>query len=41
MIAKYGPVIKCTSGKKTTFKKVKADIDLDKLRRGEYTYRNY
>ena len=37
MIAKYGPVIKCTSGKKTTFKKVKADIDLDKLRRGEYT----
>tara|TARA_B100000902_G_C27317437_1_gene922225 strand:- start:1574 stop:3904 length:2331 start_codon:yes stop_codon:yes gene_type:complete len=37
MIAKYGPVIKCTTGKKTTFKKVKTDIDLDKLRRGEYT----
>ena len=36
MIAKYGPVIKCTSGKKTIFKKVKADIDLDKLRNGEY-----
>ena len=37
MIAKYGPVIKCTLDKKTVFKKVKADIDLDKLRRGEYT----
>lgn len=36
MIAKYGPVIKCVNGSKTTFKKVREDIDLDKLRRGEY-----
>ena len=36
MIAKYGPVIKCVNGSKTTFKKVRDDIDLDKLRRGEY-----
>lgn len=36
MIAKYGPVIKCVKGDKTTFKKVKADIDLAKLRAGEY-----
>lgn len=36
IIAKYGPVIKCVKGDKTTFKKVKADIDLDKLRSGEY-----
>ena len=37
MIAKYGPVIKCVNGSKTTFKKVREDIDLEKLRRGEYT----
>ncbi len=37
MIAKYGPVIKHTKGDKTTFKGVRSDIDLDKLRRGEYT----
>jgi len=40
MIAKHGPVIKCTNGsnnaKDTTFKAVKKDIDLDKLRKGEY-----
>ena len=36
MIAKYGPIIKCTIGDKTTFKSVKDDIDIDKLRRGEY-----
>lgn len=36
MIAKYGPVIKCVKGDKTTFKKVKSDIDLAKLRAGEY-----
>lgn len=36
MIAKYGPVIKCVKGDKTTFKKVKADIDIGKLRSGEY-----
>lgn len=37
MVAKYGPVIKCVKNGKTTFKKVKEDIDLDKLRRGEYS----
>lgn len=36
MVAKYGPCIKCTKGEKTTFKKVKSDIDLTKLRNGEY-----
>lgn len=36
MIAKYGPVIKCVKGNKTIFKKVKADIDISKLRAGEY-----
>lgn len=36
MVAKYGPVIKCTTGGKTTFKKVREDVDLDRLRRGEY-----
>jgi DNA topoisomerase-1 len=36
MIAKYGPVIKCVKGGKTTFKKVKDDIDVAKLRAGEY-----
>tara|TARA_B100000902_G_scaffold397102_1_gene459906 strand:+ start:6236 stop:8593 length:2358 start_codon:yes stop_codon:yes gene_type:complete len=36
MVAKYGPVIKCNKGGKTTFKKVKEDIDLNKLRAGEY-----
>ncbi|MAW08585.1 MAG: hypothetical protein CME61_09950 [Halobacteriovoraceae bacterium] len=36
MVAKYGPVIKCTTGGKTTFKKVREDVDIDRLRRGEY-----
>lgn len=36
MIAKYGPVIKCVKGTKTTFKKVREDIDLDQLRSGGY-----
>lgn len=36
MVAKYGPVIKCTIGGKTMFKKVREDVDLDRLRRGEY-----
>jgi DNA topoisomerase I len=36
MIAKYGPVIKCVNGDKTTFKSVCDDIDIDKLRRKEY-----
>lgn len=37
MVAKYGPVIKCVKNGKTSFKKVREDIDLDKLRRGEYS----
>jgi DNA topoisomerase-1 len=49
MVGKYGPVIKCTSKTDTTsaaatkaastctFKPVKQDLDLNKLRRGEYT----
>ena len=36
IIAKYGPVIKCVKGDKTTFKKVKSDIDIDRLRSGDY-----
>ena len=36
MIAKYGPVIKCVNGDKTTFKSVREDIDIDKLKRGGY-----
>lgn len=36
MVAKYGPVIKCTKGGKTTFKKVREDLDLAKLRTGGY-----
>ena len=37
MIAKYGPVIKCTEGDNISFKKVKKDIDYQKLTNGEYT----
>jgi DNA topoisomerase-1 len=40
MIGRYGPVIKCVSddSKKTvTFKKVNPDLDISKLKRGEYT----
>ena len=37
MIGRYGPVIKCTSGKKDTFKGVKKNIDMEKLKNGEYT----
>ena len=36
MVAKYGPVIKYTHGDKTEFKKVRENIDIDRLRRGEY-----
>jgi len=36
MIGKYGPVIKCEIGDKTTWKKIKSDIDLDKLKQGKY-----
>jgi DNA topoisomerase-1 len=38
MMGKYGPVLKCTNDSKNdTFKAVNQDIDLDKLRNGEYT----
>ena len=37
IIGKYGPVIKCVSGGKTTFKNVKPNINLEKLKAGEYT----
>ena len=37
MIGKYGPIIKCTEGSKVTFKKVRDDIDMDKLRNREYS----
>jgi len=36
MIGKHGPVIKSTINKKTEFISVKKDIDLDKLKNGEY-----
>jgi len=36
MIGKYGPVIKYEKDGETTFKNVKKDLDIDKLRRGEY-----
>ena len=37
MIGKFGPVIKCSNGDdKVSFKPVKEDLDLDKLKRGEY-----
>jgi DNA topoisomerase-1 len=37
MIAKYGPVIKCSAEGKTTFLKAREDICMDKLKSGEYT----
>ena len=39
LIGKYGPVIKCVAKgeKEATFKAVRKDLDLNKLRRGEYT----
>jgi len=36
-IAKYGPVVKCVEGEHTTFKQVRDDLDLDKLREGTYS----
>jgi DNA topoisomerase-1 len=35
-IGKYGPVIKCKEGDLVTFKNVKKDLDLNKLRNKEY-----
>ena len=40
MVGKYGPVIRCKNTKKRgkdTFMSVRQDIDIEKLRRGEYT----
>ena len=38
LIGKYGPVVKCVSpGEKVSFKPVRKDLDLNKLRQGEYT----
>ena len=37
MIGKYGPVIKCDEGDgKVSFKNVKKDLDINKLKKGEY-----
>jgi len=36
MIGRYGPVIKCEKGDKTSFKSVRKDLDMEKLKRGEY-----
>ena len=36
-IGKYGPVLKCTIGDKVSFKPVREDINMDKLKKGEYT----
>ena len=35
-IARYGPVIKYVNGNEKSFKPVKKDLDMDKLRNGEY-----
>ena len=37
MVGKYGPVIKKEKDGNTTFINVKKDIDIDKLKKGEYT----
>jgi len=37
MIGKYGPVIKYENGDETSFKSVKKNIDMEKLKNGEYT----
>jgi DNA topoisomerase-1 len=36
MIGKYGPVIKCEKGENITFKKVNPNLDINKLRNGDY-----
>ena len=40
MIGKYGPVIKYEKNGETKFKNVKKDIDIAKLKKGEYTLEN-
>ena len=37
MIAKYGPVVKWEKDGETKFKSAKKDLDIEKLKRGEYT----
>ena len=37
IVGKYGPVIKHTKPNETLFKAVRKDLDLNKLRKGEYT----
>lgn len=37
IIGKYGPVIRCDKDGETSFLSVRKDIDIDKLKRGEYT----
>jgi len=38
LIGKYGPVVKCVKGEKEiTFKPVRKDLDINKLRQGDYT----
>ena len=37
MIAKYGPVVMYKKGESTKFKSARKDLDLDKLKRGEYS----
>lgn len=37
MIGRYGPVIKCNENEKITFKKIRKDFDIEKLREGGYT----
>jgi len=37
MIGRYGPVIKCNENEKVTFKKIRKDFDIEKLRNGGYT----
>lgn len=36
MIGKYGPCLKCEKDGETTFKKAKKNLDMEKLRNGEY-----
>ena len=36
LIGKYGPVVRVGQGKQAVFKKARDDIDIDKLKRGEY-----
>ena len=36
MIGRYGPVIKCEKDGETTFKNVRKDLDLEKLKAGKY-----